>query len=52
MKGRTPHTLRELLPQALAAFRRGEPVVIDVLVQTGYSPAMAQGMTRSAKDSD
>ncbi len=43
--------LREVLPQALAAFGRGEPVVIDVLVQTGYSPAMAQGMTRSAKDS-
>lgn len=42
--------LREVLPQALAAYRRGEPVVIDVLVQTGYSPSMTQGMTRSHKD--
>ena len=42
--------LREVLPQAISALRSGEPVVIDVLVQTGYSPAMSQGMTRSHND--
>lgn len=41
--------LRRVLPQALAAVRQGQAVVVDVLVQAGYSPAMAQGMTRSHK---
>jgi thiamine pyrophosphate-dependent acetolactate synthase large subunit-like protein len=39
--------LREVLPQALAAARRGEAVVVDVVVRPGYSPSMAQGMTRT-----
>lgn len=39
--------MREVLPQALAAVRRGESVVVDVLVKPGYSPSMAQGMTRT-----
>lgn len=39
--------LREILPQAIDAVRRGEPVVVDVLVRPGYAPTMAQGMTRS-----
>lgn len=41
--------LRQVLPEALEAFRRGEPVVIDILVKAGYSPSMTQGMTRSPK---
>ena len=39
--------MREVLPQALAAVRRGESAVVDVLVKPGYSPSMAQGMTRT-----
>jgi thiamine pyrophosphate-dependent acetolactate synthase large subunit-like protein len=39
--------LARLLPEAIAAVRRGETVVIDVIVQTGYSPAMTAGLTRS-----
>lgn len=39
--------LRRVLPEALEAVRKGHAVVVDVLVQAGYSPAMAQGMTRS-----
>lgn len=42
-----PAELAQLLKDAIAAVQRGETVVIDVLVQTGYSPAMAAGMTRS-----
>lgn len=42
--------LREVLPQALAAVRRGESVVVDVVVRPGYSPSMAQGMTRSQEE--
>ena len=42
-----PGELAHLLEDAIAAVQRGETVVIDVLVQTGYSPAMAAGMTRS-----
>lgn len=39
--------LAQVLEGAIAAVQRGETVVVDVLVQTGYSPAMAAGMTRS-----
>ena len=39
--------LEEVLAQAVAAVRRGESVVIDVVVQTGYSPAMTAALTRS-----
>jgi thiamine pyrophosphate-dependent acetolactate synthase large subunit-like protein len=39
--------LAQVLEGAIAAVQRGETVVIDVVVQTGYSPAMAAGMTRS-----
>jgi thiamine pyrophosphate-dependent acetolactate synthase large subunit-like protein len=40
----------EALSQALLQLRQGQAVVIDVHVQPGYSPAMAQGMTRSKAD--
>jgi thiamine pyrophosphate-dependent acetolactate synthase large subunit-like protein len=39
--------LAEVLRGAIAAVLQGETVVIDVVVATGYSPAMAAGMTRS-----
>lgn len=39
--------LARLLEGAIAAVQQGETVVIDVVVQTGYSPAMTAGMTRS-----
>ncbi|MFZ4289729.1 thiamine pyrophosphate-dependent enzyme, partial [Variovorax sp. HJSM1_2] len=39
--------LAQVLEGAIAAVLQGETVVIDVVVQTGYSPAMAAGMTRS-----
>ena len=39
--------LAQVLVGAIAAVQKGETVVIDVVVQTGYSPAMAAGMTRS-----
>lgn len=39
--------LRKVLPLAIEAVRRGEPVVVDVLVRPGYAPTMAHGMTRS-----
>jgi thiamine pyrophosphate-dependent acetolactate synthase large subunit-like protein len=38
--------LREILPRAVELARGGRPVVVDVVVQTGYSPAMASGLTR------
>ena len=40
-----------LLPNAtptVAAVKAGATVVIDVVVQTGYSAAMTAGLTRSA----
>jgi thiamine pyrophosphate-dependent acetolactate synthase large subunit-like protein len=40
--------LRRVLVDALAAVQKGETVVVDVVVQTGYSPAMTAGLTRSA----
>ena len=39
--------LREALRDAIARVKRGEAVVVDVRVEPGYSPTMAQGMTRS-----
>ncbi|MNX88047.1 Benzoylformate decarboxylase [compost metagenome] len=39
--------LARLLPQAIEAVRNGATVVIDAVVQTGYSPAMTAGLTRS-----
>jgi thiamine pyrophosphate-dependent acetolactate synthase large subunit-like protein len=39
--------LEEVLRDAIAAVKKGETVVVDVLVQTGYSPAMTAGLTRS-----
>jgi thiamine pyrophosphate-dependent acetolactate synthase large subunit-like protein len=39
--------LERVLAQAIAAVRKGETVVVDVVVQTGYSPAMTAGLTRS-----
>jgi thiamine pyrophosphate-dependent acetolactate synthase large subunit-like protein len=38
--------LREALPRARDAALSGRPVVVDVVVRTGYSPAMASGLTR------
>lgn len=39
--------LAKLLPEAIEAVKAGGTVVIDVIVQTGYSPAMTAGLTRS-----
>lgn len=39
--------LARLLPQAIEAVKRGATVVIDAVVQTGYSPAMTAGLTRA-----
>lgn len=39
--------LAQVLEGAIAAVERGETVVVDVVVQTGYSPAMTAGLTRS-----
>jgi thiamine pyrophosphate-dependent acetolactate synthase large subunit-like protein len=39
--------LERVLIDAIAAVKNGETVVVDVVVQTGYSPAMTAGMTRS-----
>ena len=39
--------LERVLVDAIAAVKKGETVVVDVIVQTGYSPAMTAGMTRS-----
>jgi thiamine pyrophosphate-dependent acetolactate synthase large subunit-like protein len=39
--------LERVLVDAIAAVKNGETVVVDVVVQTGYSPAMTAGMTRS-----
>ena len=40
--------LERVLVDALVAVRNGATVVVDVVVQTGYSPAMTAGLTRSA----
>ncbi|ETF01550.1 acetolactate synthase [Advenella kashmirensis W13003] len=37
----------QLLPGAIAAVKNGSMVVIDVVVQAGYSPSMTAGLTRS-----
>ncbi len=39
--------LEGVLVEAIAAVRKGGIVVVDVVVQTGYSPAMTAGLTRS-----
>ncbi len=39
--------LERVLIDAIAAVKKGETVVVDVIVQTGYSPAMTAGLTRS-----
>ena len=39
--------LASALADAIAAVKNGATVVIDVIVQTGYSPAMTAGLTRS-----
>ena len=39
--------LERVLVDAIAAVKKGETVVVDVVVQTGYSPAMTAGLTRS-----
>jgi len=43
----TAGELRSVLEEALSALRRGETVVVDILVRPGYAPVMSQGMTRS-----
>jgi thiamine pyrophosphate-dependent acetolactate synthase large subunit-like protein len=40
--------LEALLPKVIADVRGGAGVVVDVVVQTGYSPAMTAGLTRSS----
>ena len=39
--------LESVLAEAIAAVKKGEAVVVDVIVQTGYSAAMTAGLTRS-----
>jgi thiamine pyrophosphate-dependent acetolactate synthase large subunit-like protein len=39
--------LAQVFIDAIAAVRAGQSVVVDVVVQTGYSPAMTAGLTRS-----
>lgn len=39
--------LARVLAESIAAVKNGETVVIEVLVQTGYSPAMTAGLTRA-----
>jgi thiamine pyrophosphate-dependent acetolactate synthase large subunit-like protein len=39
--------LAQVFIDAIAAVKSGETVVVDVVVQTGYSPAMTAGLTRS-----
>ena len=39
--------LEQVLATAVAEVKAGGVVVIDVVVQTGYSPAMTAGLTRS-----
>jgi thiamine pyrophosphate-dependent acetolactate synthase large subunit-like protein len=41
-----PGQLRDALIQAVDHFRAGRPVVVDVVVEIGYSPAMAAGLAR------
>jgi thiamine pyrophosphate-dependent acetolactate synthase large subunit-like protein len=36
-----------VLRESIVAVKNGETVVIEVIVQTGYSPAMTAGLTRS-----
>ena len=44
------NALHEELRDAIVRVKRGETVVIDARVKPGYSPTMAQGMTRSHSD--
>ena len=37
----------QLLPEAIAAVKSGSMIVIDVVVQAGYSPSMTAGLIRS-----
>ncbi|ANY16830.1 acetolactate synthase [Bordetella pseudohinzii] len=39
--------LSRALPAAIDAVKNGQAIVLDVIVQTGYSPAMTAGLTRS-----
>jgi len=39
--------LERVLVDAIAAVKKGATVVVDVVVQTGYSPAMTAGLMRS-----
>jgi thiamine pyrophosphate-dependent acetolactate synthase large subunit-like protein len=39
--------LAQVFIDAIAAVKAGQSVVVDVVVQTGYSPAMTAGLTRS-----
>jgi thiamine pyrophosphate-dependent acetolactate synthase large subunit-like protein len=42
--------LGKSLAEAAAEVRAGRPVVVDVVVETGYSPAMSVGLTRERTD--
>ncbi|MBM3607560.1 MAG: thiamine pyrophosphate-binding protein, partial [Alphaproteobacteria bacterium] len=44
---RSVDELDEILPKALAAYDRGETVVVDVRVAPGYDPSMTQNLTKS-----
>ncbi|MEF2978940.1 thiamine pyrophosphate-binding protein [Subtercola sp. YIM 133946] len=43
-----PAELRRALTEALRLYREGRAVVVDVVVETGYSPAMAAGLSRES----
>lgn len=43
----TVEELAKALPAAVALVRDGKPVVVDVVVEPGYTPAMSSGLTRT-----
>jgi thiamine pyrophosphate-dependent acetolactate synthase large subunit-like protein len=44
----TVDELAKALPAAVALVRDGKPVVVDVVVEPGYTPAMSSGLTRTS----
>jgi thiamine pyrophosphate-dependent acetolactate synthase large subunit-like protein len=44
----TVEELAKALPAAVALVRDGRPVVVDVVVEPGYTPAMSSGLTRTS----
>lgn len=42
--------LNDVMATAVAQVRSGASVVVDVVIDPGYSPAMSAGLTRESKD--